>query len=116
MKATLHWVSAPHAVAAEVRLYDHLFAKADPDDVPEGGSFLDNLNPASLEVLDGCKVEASLADAKPGLPFQFERLGYFAVDAVDSKPGAPVFNRTATLKDTWAKIERGRAEKPGRSR
>jgi glutaminyl-tRNA synthetase len=88
VKATLHWVSAPHAVTAGVRLYDHLFAKADPDAVPEGGSFLDNLNLASLEVLDGCKVEASLADARPGLPFQFECLGYYAVDAVDSKPGA----------------------------
>ena len=107
VKATIHWVSAAHAVDAEVRLYDHLFAVENPEDVPEGGSFLDNLNPASLEVLTGCKLEPALADEKPGgVPVQFERLGYFCPDSADWKPGAPVFNRTATLKDTWQKVQK----------
>ncbi|MBX7247393.1 MAG: glutamine--tRNA ligase/YqeY domain fusion protein [Candidatus Sumerlaeaceae bacterium] len=104
VKATIHWVSAEHAINAEVRLYDHLFRKEDPDDVAEGQTYLDNLNPNSLEVLTDCRLEPSLADAKPGAPVQFERLGYFCADPVDSRPGKPVFNRTATLKDTWAKI------------
>ncbi len=112
VKATIHWVSAAHAADAEVRVYEHLFRLENPDDAPEGGTFLDNLNPHSLEVLRGCKVEPGLADAKPGLPFQFERLGYFALDPADSKPGAPVFNRTATLKDSWAKIEKSQG--PGK--
>jgi glutaminyl-tRNA synthetase len=106
VKATIHWVSAPHAVDAEVRLYDTLFTKPDPDDVPEGQDFTANLNPKSLEVIRG-KVEPSLAQAKAGDRFQFERLGYFVVDP-DSKPGALVFNRTVALKDTWAKIEKKR--------
>ncbi len=105
VKGTIHWVSAPHAVDAEVRLYDRLFMKEDPSDVPEGGSFLDLINPESLKVLKGCKLEPMLGHAEPGSRFQFERMGYFCVDLKDAKPGAPVFNRTVTLKDTWAKIE-----------
>ena len=105
VKATLHWVSAAHALEAEVRLYDHLFAKPDPDDVPEGQDWTANLNPKSLEVLSGCRVEPSLAAAAPGTRVQFERLGYFCVDP-DSAPGRLVFNRTVTLKDAWAKIQR----------
>ena len=105
VKATLHWVSAAHALEAEVRLYDHLFAKPDPDDVPEGQDWTANLNPKSLEVLSGCRVEPSLAAAAPGTRVQFDRLGYFCVDP-DSAPGRLVFNRTVTLKDAWAKIQR----------
>jgi glutaminyl-tRNA synthetase len=101
VKATLHWVSAEHAVDAEVRLYDRLFTVENPG--AGDADFLAEINPASLEVLSGCKVEPSLADAGPGERFQFERLGYFCVDP-DRRPGAPVFNRTVTLKDTWAKI------------
>ena len=104
VKATLHWVSAAHALPAEVRLYDHLFAKSDPDDVPEGQTFLANLNPSSLEVIRPAYVEPSLASAAAGERFQFERLGYFCVDAKDSQKGALVFNRAVTLKDTWAKV------------
>jgi len=105
VKATLHWVSAEHAIDAEVRLYDRLFTKRDPLDVPEGHDWLENLNPDSLVVLQGCKLEPSLAEAVPGDRFQFERKGYFCVDP-DSKPGHLVFNRTATLRDTWAKIQK----------
>jgi glutaminyl-tRNA synthetase len=104
VQGTLHWVSAAHAVAAEVRLYDHLFAVDHPADPPEGKSFLDLLNPDSLEVLTGCRLEPGLAAAAPGERFQFERLGYFCADARESRPGRPVFNRTAGLRDTWAKI------------
>jgi glutaminyl-tRNA synthetase len=103
VKATLHWVSAAHALPAEVRLYDRLFCVEDPDQVPEGGTFLDTLNRASLEVLQRCQLEPSLAAAAPGTRFQFERLGYFCVDP-DSRPGALVFNRTVPLRDTWARI------------
>ncbi len=105
VKATLHWVSAEHAVDAEVRLYDRLFSVADPESAAAeaGNTFIEWLNPASLEVLQGAKVEPSLAAAPPGTRFQFERLGYFAVDP-DSREGAPVFNRTVSLKDSWAKI------------
>jgi glutaminyl-tRNA synthetase len=103
VKATIHWVSAAHAVAAEVRIYDNLFTKPDPYDLPEGGDWRDNLNPNSLEVLPQAWLEPSVVDVKPGERFQFERLGYFCVDP-DSKPGAPVFNRTVSLVDTWAKI------------
>jgi glutaminyl-tRNA synthetase len=106
VKATLHWVSAAHALEAEVRLYDHLFASADPSADEEGVDFTAHLNPQSLEVLRSARVEPSLAGAAPGGRYQFERLGYFCVDAVDSVPGALVFNRTATLRDTWAKIEK----------
>jgi glutaminyl-tRNA synthetase len=105
VKGTIHWVSAAHAVTAEVRLYDYLFNKPDPDEVAPGQTYLNNLNPNSLSVLTGAKLEPSLATASPGDRFQFERTGYFSADAIDSKPGHPVFSRTVTLKDTWAKIE-----------
>jgi glutaminyl-tRNA synthetase len=104
VKATLHWVSAAHAIPAEVRLYDRLFSVEDPERVPEGKTFLDNINPNSLEVLQACQMEPSLASATPGTSVQFERLGYFCAD-LDSRPGALVFNRTVSLRDTWAKIE-----------
>lgn len=104
VKATIHWVSAAHAVDAEVRNYDTLFTKENPDDVEEGQDFTANLNPNSLEVLTGCKVEPGLKDAAAGSRYQFERLGYFCVDT-DSTSGKPVFNKTIGLKDTWAKIE-----------
>jgi glutaminyl-tRNA synthetase len=103
VKATLHWVPAAQALPVEVRLYDRLFAVDDPDRASEGATFLDNLNPASLEVLSDCRAEPSLAQARAGQRFQFERLGYFCVDP-DSQPGALVFNRTVSLRDTWAKI------------
>jgi glutaminyl-tRNA synthetase len=114
VKATLHWVSAQHAIEAEVRLYDRLFTKPDPLDVPPGHDWLENLNPNSLVVLQGCKLEPSLAEAEPGERFQFERKGYFCVDP-DSKPGRLVFNRTATLRDTWEKIKKrlGQGESSG---
>jgi glutaminyl-tRNA synthetase len=105
VKATMHWVSAAHAVDAEVRAYENLFLKADPSDVEEGQDVLDNLNPNSLEVITSAKLEPSLANAAVGSRYQFERLGYFCVD-LDSKPGKPVFNRTIALKDTWAKVEK----------
>ena len=105
VKSTIHWVSAAHALDAEVRLYENLFTKEDPNDVPEGQDFTANLNPNSLQVLTHCKLEPSLANARPGSRYQFERLGYFCVDP-DSKPGQPVFNRTVALKDTWQKIEK----------
>jgi glutaminyl-tRNA synthetase len=104
VKGTIHWVSADKAVPAEVRLYDHLFKTPDPDDVPEGQDWRSNLNPNSLEVVQA-QLEPSLGDAAVGEKFQFERLGYFTVDK-DSAPGKPVFNRTVTLKDTWAKVEK----------
>lgn len=105
VKSTLHWVSAAHALSVEVRLYDHLFTKKDPTDTGEGEDFADCLNPNSLEVLSGCMVEPSLAGSAPGSRYQFERLGYFCVDS-DSSPGALVFNRTVTLRDTWARIQK----------
>jgi glutaminyl-tRNA synthetase len=104
VKATLHWVAAPTAVPAEIRLYDHLFVKPDPDDAGPGESYLANLNPDSLKVVTGL-VEPGAAGAARGTRYQFERLGYFCVDT-DSAPGKPVFNRTVTLRDTWAKIEK----------
>jgi glutaminyl-tRNA synthetase len=110
VKGTIHWLSAAHAVDAEVRLYDHLFTKPDPDDLPEGQDYRVNLNPKSLEVLTGCKLEPSLANAAVGNRYQFERLGYFCVDK-DSAPGKLVFNRAVTLRDTWAKIEKGQKTK-----
>jgi len=109
VKATIHWVSAAHAIEAEVRLYDTLFTREDPEDVPEGADFTDGIHPGSLETLRGCKLEAALADMPPGVPVQFERVGYFVADAIDSRPGAPVFNRTVTLKDAWARIEKKQA-------
>jgi glutaminyl-tRNA synthetase len=111
VKGTIHWVSAEHSIPAEVRLYDHLFSKPDPDEVPEGQTYLAYLNPKSLEVLTGARVEPSLTGAKAGDRYQFERQGYFCVDSVDSKPGALVFNRTVTLRDTWAKIEKSQQGK-----
>jgi len=111
VKATIHWVSATHAIGAEVRLYDHLFTKEDLDDIPEGSDWLTNINPKSLERLTGCRVEPLLAKAKGGERYQFERLGYFCVDTVDSSPSSLVFNRTVTLRDTWAKMERARGKK-----
>ncbi len=105
VKGTLHWVSAAHAMEAEVRLYDHLFVKEDPGDVEEGKDFKDYLNPNSLETLTSCKVEPGLAGAKPGTRYQFLRQGYFCVDP-NSKDDKLVFNRTVTLRDTWAKIEK----------
>jgi glutaminyl-tRNA synthetase len=104
VKATIHWVSAHDAVNAEVRLYDRLFINENPSEVEEGKDFLSNLNPNSLQVLTHCKVEPMLGTTAPGDRFQFERNGYFCADAKDSKPGALVFNRIVTLKDTWAKI------------
>ena len=105
VKSTIHWVSAEHAIDAEVRLYDKLFTKEDPGDVEEGYDFKSNLNPNSLEVVSNAKLEPSLANVPAGSRYQFERLGYFSVDP-DSRPGHPVFNRTVALKDTWAKIEK----------
>ncbi|MGA3197120.1 MAG: glutamate--tRNA ligase family protein, partial [Terriglobales bacterium] len=105
VKSTIHWVSARHAVDAEVRIYDKLFTRPDPNDVPEGQEFTANLDPNSLEVIPSAKLEPSLANAPVEARYQFERLGYFCVDP-DSKPGHPVFNRTVALKDTWAKIEK----------
>ncbi len=104
VKGTLQWVSCAHACECEVRLYDRLFSKEDPNDAPEGEDFLTNVNPDSLEIRTGCKLEPSLKDAKPGERFQFMRTGYFCVDNRDSKPGAAIFNRTVGLRDTWAKI------------
>jgi glutaminyl-tRNA synthetase len=101
VKATLHWVSAAHAVEAEVRLYAHLFARPDPG---ADGDILDDLNPESLEVLDGCRLEPALADCAPGLTVQFERLGYFCPDT-GATPARPVFNRTVGLRDSWARTQ-----------
>jgi len=105
VKSTIHWVSAAHAVDAEVRIYENLFTKENPGDVEEGQDFTANLNPNSLEVIQQAKLEPLLATAPVGGRYQFERLGYFCVDP-DSKPGKPVFNRTVALKDTWAKVEK----------
>ncbi|QDT90858.1 glutamine--tRNA ligase/YqeY domain fusion protein [Gimesia algae] len=112
VKATLHWVSEAHALDAEVRLYDHLFSTPDPEDVPEDVDYKTNLNPHSLQVLSGCKLEPSLKEAEPGSRFQFERLGYFCVDSRESTPGKPVFNRTVTLRDTWARLEKQLENQP----
>jgi glutaminyl-tRNA synthetase len=101
VKATLHWVSAAHAVSAEVRLYDRLFSVENP---AESENYLERLNPSSLEVLDSCKVEPRLAAAAAGYFCQFERIGYFSVDP-DSRPNRLVFNRTVGLRDAWSKIE-----------
>jgi glutaminyl-tRNA synthetase len=105
VKSTIHWVSAAHAIDAEVRIYDNLFLKEDPNQTEAGQNFTANLNPKSLEILSPAKVEPSLANATVGNRYQFERLGYFCVDP-DSAPGKLVFNRTVALKDTWAKIEK----------
>jgi glutaminyl-tRNA synthetase len=105
VKSTIHWVSAAHAIDAEVRLYETLFTKEDPNDTKDGEDFTVNLNPQSLEVSKSAKLEPSLKNAAAGRRYQFERLGYFSVD-LDSTPGKPVFNRTVALKDTWAKVEK----------
>tara|TARA_B100001167_G_scaffold121447_1_gene75505 strand:- start:566 stop:2257 length:1692 start_codon:yes stop_codon:yes gene_type:complete len=109
VRGTSHWVSADHAVDAEVRIYDHLFSTIDPDDVPEGGDFKDNLNPQSLVVLKSAKLEQGLNEAKAGESFQFLRQGYFTVDP-DSTPEAPVFNRTVALRDTWSRMDQARKD------
>jgi glutaminyl-tRNA synthetase len=109
VKSTLHWVSAPHAIEAQVRLYDHLFTKENPDNAPEGKDFKSNLNPNSLEVLTSCQVEPSLAQAKQLDRYQFERLGYFCVDP-DSSAERLMFNRTVTLRDTWAKVQKAQKQ------
>ena len=105
VKSTIHWVSDAHAISAEIRLYDKLFTKPDPQDVEEGGSFLDNLNSDSLEIVTDAKLEPTLAHAKVGQPLQFERVGYFCLDQ-DSTAEKLMFNRTLSLKDSWAKIEK----------
>jgi glutaminyl-tRNA synthetase len=116
VKGTIHWVCARAAHMAEVRLYDHLFAEAHPEEPAGGGDFKQGLNPASLEHIDRAFVEPELAGAAPLSHWQFERLGYFTVDSRDSRPGRPVFNRAVTLKDTWAKLERRSQAAPGRTR
>jgi glutaminyl-tRNA synthetase len=108
VKSTLHWVSAAHALDAEVRLYDRLFTVENPDVAPDGLDFTAHLNPDSLDVLTSCRVEPGLADATPGTRVQFERQGYFCVDP-DSSDRRLIFNRTVGLRDSWAKIEKGRS-------
>jgi len=106
VRGTIHWVSANHALRAEIRLYDRLFVKPNPEDGEGDQDFTTNLNPDSLQVLENCPVEPSLAGAQPGVPYQFERCGYFCVDSNDSTSGNPVFNRTVPLRDSWAKLEK----------
>jgi glutaminyl-tRNA synthetase len=106
VKATIHWASAAHAAQAEVRLYEHLFTKEDPEAIPEETDWLENVNQKSLETLSGCKVEPFLVSSTKGERYQFERLGYFCVDSRDSSPNHLVFNRIATLRDPWAKMEK----------
>jgi glutaminyl-tRNA synthetase len=110
VRGTSHWVSAGHAVDAEVRMYDHLFSAENPDDIADGGNFIDNFNPESLVVLKSCKLEQGLDKAKPGERFQFLRQGYFCVDP-DSTPEAPVFNRTVALRDTWSRMDQSRKKR-----
>jgi glutaminyl-tRNA synthetase len=112
VRGTLHWVSAAHSIAAEVRLYDRLFVRENPAEEKDGEDFLAALNPHSLEVMHDCRLEPGLAAARAGDRFQFERLGYFGVDPDRTATGGPVFNRTVTLRDSWAKIEK--AMKPAK--
>jgi len=105
VRATLHWVSANHALTATIRLYDHLFTKENPLEFPEGGNLIENINPTSLEVLKDCRIEPSICSVVAGDTFQFERLGYFCVDR-DSSKDRIVFNRTVTLKDAWVRIQK----------
>ena len=105
VQGTIHWVSAPHALDCELRLYDRLFAVAEPDALPEGQDFIEALNPASLVTLTGAKIEPSVAEDPPGTRYQLERTGYFISDPVDSRRGALVFNRTVALRDSWAKVK-----------
>ena len=111
VRGTLHWVSAGHSIPAEIRLYDHLFEKLNPMDTDEGESFISGLNPKSLEILKSAQLEPSLAGAEPGGRYQFERQGYFCVDSVDSTEDMPVFNRTVSLRDTWARIQKSAKKK-----
>jgi len=112
VKATLHWVSAAHAVEAEVRLYDRLFQTPRPG--KDTGNYVDDINPQSLQVLTGCRVEPSVCGAEPGHRYQFERQGYFCIDP-DSSPTRPVFNRTVPLRDAWAKIDQAAGRKGGKA-
>ena len=112
VKATLHWVSQPHALRAKVRLYDHLFTREHPEDVSEGKDFKDDLNPNSLVELSDCRIEPSVRHAAPGARYQFERQGYFCVDTVDSCPDALVFNRTVSLRDSWSREQQRQKGKP----
>ena len=105
VKGIIHWVSIRHSVPVEVRLYDRLFVNPSPGSDDPGGNFINDLNPDSIETLTSCRVEAGLLNAKPADVYQFERVGYFCVDSKESRPGALVFNRTVTLRDTWAKLE-----------
>ena len=111
VKATMHWVSALHAIEAEIRLYDRLFNVENPLKAPEGGSWIDNLNPDSLQVLNPCYLEPALAKAEPGSNCQFERLGYFCADSKDHTAEKPVFNRTVTLRDSWARAQKQQGKK-----
>ena len=111
VRGTLHWVSAPHSIEAEVRLYDYLLVDSDGESEEDSRDFISLLNPDSLQVITDCRVEPSLAEAAPGSRFQFERQGYFCVDARESKAGAPVFNRTVSLRDSWARIEQSQGSK-----
>ena len=104
VKGTIHWVEASNSVVATVREYDRLFSVPDPENVEEGHDFIENINPESLRVLTDCRIEPGLANLDPETRVQFERLGYFCTDWKEHKPGKPVFNRTVSLKDTWAKI------------
>jgi glutaminyl-tRNA synthetase len=106
VKATIHWISAAHATPIEIRLYDRLFNKSNPDDVESGSDFKSNINPDSLEILTGSYVENSLANATPGVTYQFERQGYFCVDPTPAEDGKLVFNRTIALRDSWAKLDK----------
>jgi glutaminyl-tRNA synthetase len=112
VKSTVHWVSAEHSLPAEVRLYDRLFSEENPNVEKDGRDFLSYLNPSSLETLTDCRVEPALADIAPGASVQFERQGYFCADRRDSKPGRLVFNRTVSLRDTWAKIAAAAVDRP----
>ena len=114
VKATLHWVAADQAIETEVRLYDRLFLKEDPEEEEEGGDFTSHINPDSVQILKRCYVEPFIKNAKTGDRFQFERLGYFCVDSYSTNLKL-VFNRTVPLKDTWAKIEKARKEELGKS-
>jgi len=114
VQGTIHWVSAADAVDAELRLYDHLFSSPNPDDVPEGTDWITTVDPRSLEIVRGAKLEPALAAAPPGDRVQFERVGYFCADERNHAPDHPVFNRTATLRDTWAKLQKqGATGSPG---
>jgi glutaminyl-tRNA synthetase len=112
VRGTIHWVSAQHALDVEVRLYDQLFTRSDPAEIDQVEDWKTLLNPDSLEILRGCRVEPFLSDAEPGSNCQFERQGYFCCDSRDSRSGALVFNRTVSLRDTWAKIERAQRQRP----